>query len=82
MAIFDPSIIRGMRVWRGSHHHDDDEDGGASTSFTLGGGIISVQGEIIRFVEELGLYPGAEARSESSLSETRVKGRGGAKRQL
>ncbi|KAL0636489.1 hypothetical protein Q9L58_004539 [Maublancomyces gigas] len=82
MAIFDPSIIRGIRVWRGSHHHDDNEDGGASASFTLGGGIISVQGEIIRFVEELGLYPGADERSESSLSETRVKGRGGAKRQL
>lgn len=81
MAIFDPSIIRGMRVWRGTHHHDD-EDVGASAPFTLGGGIISVQGEIIRFVEEPGLYPGAEEQSESSLLEARVERRGGAKRQL
>lgn len=53
MAIIDPSLIRGVLVWRGLHSRDDEDE-----DYTLGGGIIHVQAEIIRFVEELGLYPG------------------------
>lgn len=67
MAIIDPSILRGIRVWRGLHCHDhEDEDG--NLDFTLGGGIINVQAEIIRFVEELGLYPGTSVRTNSDLT--------------
>lgn len=65
MAIVDPSIIRGIRVWRGLHSHSVDENDGV-LDYTLGGGIINVQSEIIRFVEELGLYPGTNTRHHSN----------------
>lgn len=68
MALIDPSVIRGTRAWRGRHSHDCSDKEEEGPDFTLGGGIISVQAEIIRFVEELGLYPGT-ARSGSDVSD-------------
>lgn len=54
VAALDPAIARGAAAWR-RKNHDDADDG--EVRFTLAAGIIGVQSEIIRFVEELGLYP-------------------------
>lgn len=61
VAALDPAVARGVRVWRRKKQdeHGDGGGGGAVVvvRFTLAAGIIGVQSEIIRFVEELGLYP-------------------------
>ncbi|RPA97977.1 hypothetical protein L873DRAFT_1828809 [Choiromyces venosus 120613-1] len=65
IAIIDPSILRGIRIWRGLHLTTLSSVSDDNYDFTVGGGIISVQAEIIRFVEELGMY-GAENKSSAS----------------
>ncbi|CUS14681.1 unnamed protein product [Tuber aestivum] len=66
IAIIDPSIIRGIRVWRGLHSTTSSSISDDNYDFTVGGGIINVQTEIIRFVEELGIYEAEGKPSPSS----------------
>jgi len=65
IAIIDPSILRGIRVWHGLHSTTTSSVSDDNYDFTVGGGIIGVQTEIIRFVEELGIYE-AERRPSAS----------------
>jgi len=65
IAIIDPSIIRAIRVWHGLHSTTTSSVSDDNYDFTVGGGIINVQSEIIRFVEELGIYD-AERKPSSS----------------
>ncbi|RPB09523.1 hypothetical protein P167DRAFT_492273, partial [Morchella conica CCBAS932] len=60
MAFIDPCISRGLNVWRGQHSPSGLEQEEDALQYSLGGGIISVQAEIIRFVEEIGLFPGSD----------------------
>jgi hypothetical protein len=65
IAIIDPSILRGIRVWRGLHSAAMSSVSDDNYDFTVGGGIISVQAEITRLAEELGIYD-AERKSGAS----------------
>ncbi|PWW71966.1 hypothetical protein C7212DRAFT_360412 [Tuber magnatum] len=67
IAIIDPSIIRGIRVWRGLHSTTASSVSDDNYDYTVGGGIINVQTEIIRFVEELGIYDAERKPGASTL---------------
>lgn len=66
IAIVDPSILRAIRVWHGLHSTTMSSVSDDNYDFTVGGGIINVQTEIIRFVEELGIYDAERKPSAST----------------
>jgi len=66
IAIVDPSILRAIRVWHGLHSTSMSSVSDDNYDFTVGGGIINVQTEIIRFVEELGIYDAERKPSAST----------------
>lgn len=61
VVALDPAVARGVHAWR---RRRDELDEAEEVRFTLAAGIIGVQSEIIRFVEELGLYPRGDEEEE------------------